>query len=146
MKRGHQWNLQSVLPRCAPRDLSILRGGARPAFCGAGQPVFPRCGAAIPAVKHCSAPASTITVEERERPSNPWREFLNFFIRVFLFCTCCSSSSPMERLPSHNFDKIEYFYYNGIYDVVREELYTWFKRSQKQKIKCYEHDNEMIEN
>ena len=24
MKRGHQWNL----PRCAPRDLSILRGGA----------------------------------------------------------------------------------------------------------------------
>ena len=28
MKRGHQWNLQSVLPRSAPRDLSISWGRA----------------------------------------------------------------------------------------------------------------------
>ena len=28
MKMGHQWNLQSVLPRCAPRVLWISRGGA----------------------------------------------------------------------------------------------------------------------
>ena len=38
-------NLQSVLPRCALRILKILRDGARPAFCRAGQPVFPRGGA-----------------------------------------------------------------------------------------------------
>ena len=45
---GHNLcNLQSALPRCAPRVLSISagRGGARLAFRGAGQPVFPRGGA-----------------------------------------------------------------------------------------------------
>ena len=43
-------NLLSALPRCAPRVLSIFagRGGARPAFRGAGQPVFTRGGASIP--------------------------------------------------------------------------------------------------
>ena len=44
---GHNLcNLQSALPRCAPRVLSISagRGGARLAFRGAGQPVFPRGG------------------------------------------------------------------------------------------------------
>ena len=48
-EKGYQWNLQSVLPRSGPQISSILRGGARPAFCGAGQPVFPRGGASIPA-------------------------------------------------------------------------------------------------
>ena len=41
MKMGHQWNLQSVLPRCAPRVLSISRGGA-----GRGKDCFYRGGAA----------------------------------------------------------------------------------------------------
>ena len=57
---GHNLcNLQSALPRCAPRVLSISagRGGARLAFCGAGQPVFPQGGAgwggaSIPGRKH----------------------------------------------------------------------------------------------
>ena len=37
MKKGHQWNLQSVLPRCAPRDLSILWGGAGQGLLFAGR-------------------------------------------------------------------------------------------------------------
>ena len=41
MKRGHQWNLQAVLPRYAPRVLSISRGGA-----GRGKDCFLRGGAA----------------------------------------------------------------------------------------------------
>ena len=44
---GHNLcNLQSTLPRRAPRVLSISagRGGARLAFRKAGQPVFPRGG------------------------------------------------------------------------------------------------------
>ena len=59
-------NLQSVLPRCALRILKILRDGARPAFCRAGQPVFPRGGASIPdccpllpIVAHCYPLLST---------------------------------------------------------------------------------------
>ena len=49
MKRGHrcialQWNLQSVLPCCALRVLSISRSGARPAFCGRGSLFFRGAG------------------------------------------------------------------------------------------------------
>ena len=40
MKGDHQWNLQSVLPRCAPRISRILRGGA-------GQGLLLRGGAAF---------------------------------------------------------------------------------------------------
>ena len=40
--------LKSTLPRPAG-FVNLRRGGARPAFCRAGQPFFPRGGAHIPA-------------------------------------------------------------------------------------------------
>ena len=48
-EKEYQWNLQTVLPRCAPQVLSISRAGpgrGKAFFCGARQPVFLRGGRA----------------------------------------------------------------------------------------------------
>ena len=99
MKRGHQWNLQPVLPRCALQDLSILRGGAGRGslFFRAGQGGAGQGGATIP-VRNVSK-----WVRQSENRFN--QEFSKSICLKYIFLVkyCCCREWEQIEAPQNSF-------------------------------------------
>ena len=81
------------------------RGGARPAFRGAGQPVFPRGGAYIPALR---------VIKHRKSVCSTGEYFFCEYNDIFVFCArhCASGARITSRcLPREAANQVSRFYF-----------------------------------